>query len=195
VFAENPSTFQPGTWNGATLRMPVTNLDWNQCREACRRWGLVLPTESRWEYACRAGTSTRYFTGDDRVSLKGFANIGDVAFHKGGGPDFEPDFDDGFVVQAAIGMLKANAFGLHDVHGNAYEWCLDGYDGGDYGNRKARAGDGLRTPSLGARSHVTRGGGFRLGAGHARSALRSAFDRGYRADDLGFRPALSVTTF
>jgi len=195
LFASNPSQYQPGTWKGVTLRMPVTNVDWNQCREACRRWGLVLPTESRWEYACRAGTSTRFSTGDDTASLEGFANLGDEAFGRAGGTAFERHFDDGFAVQSAVGALKPNPFGLHDMHGNVIEWCLDGYDQDGYRHRKAAAGDGMHTPWRGSRTRVYRGGSFNTDAGIARSARRSRNAPGYRLLFLGFRPALSVTTF
>jgi formylglycine-generating enzyme required for sulfatase activity len=197
LFANNPSQYQPGVTHGGqsfTLRAPVTNVDWHGCREACHRWGLVLPTESQWEYACRAGTSTRYFTGDEMASLKGFANIADENFIKDGGTG-ESDFYDGFAAQASIGVLKPNAFALHDVHGNVWEWCLDRFDANAYGDFETATGDGLRIPWHGIGIGVLRGGSFRYVARIARSAMRRPYDPAARSFNVGFRPALSVTTF
>ncbi len=192
LWGKNPSSYQPGTWPGVTSRMAVTNVDWAQCRESCRRWGLELPTESRWEHACRAGTTTRFFTGHDVASLLGFANIADVTYGAAGGAGFERDFDDGMVVQGAIGGLKANPFGLHDVHGNVFEWCLDGHDVDAYGKRQPRVGDGLRGPLEGVRQRVARGGCFNGVSGFAFSAFRHQHGPTVRNADLGFRPALSI---
>jgi len=198
LFGSNPSQNQPGATPAGeriTPRMPVTNVNWYQSREACRRWGLALPTEARWERACRAGTSTRYSTGDSLASLKGFANTADRTFARAGGTRFDRDFEDGFVVQAPIGALKPNGFGLHDMHGNVSEWCLDGYDAKAYRNRTPAVGDGLRTPWRDARLRVYRGGTFHSVARAARSAHRGRVDPDYLDLIMGFRPALSIAPF
>ncbi|MAG57056.1 MAG: hypothetical protein CMJ83_12245 [Planctomycetes bacterium] len=91
-----------------------------------------------------------------------------------------------------MGSLKANPFGLHDAHGNVVEWCLDGY--APYDEREAREGDGLRMHWQSSRDRVFRGGSFLYDARFVRSAYRGRAGPG-SLDFLGFRPALSVTTF
>ena len=192
--ADNPSNFRAGeTYQGElmTPRMPVANVSWPRSREACRRWGLELPTESQWERACRGGTTTRFSTGDDLKFLTGYANIGDAARDRIYNGSYQRDFDDGVMNLAPVGVLKPNPFGLHDVHGNVWEWCLDGY--GRYDERQPRAGDGLGTHWLGARERVIRGGSFGHVARNARSAYRRGCDPDATANDLGLRPARRIT--
>jgi formylglycine-generating enzyme required for sulfatase activity len=114
------------------------------------RFGLLLPTESRWEYACRAGTRDLWSTGGDPASLKGLANL-------------RPEVDvDSFEGTAPVGTFPPNAWGLHDVHGNVAEWCrdfVDRYPG------NPRPGDGFRTPvATGTVFRCLRGGGWRASA-------------------------------
>ncbi len=190
MWDENPSRFRPGTWkdpNGkpTSLRMPVSNISWHDSREAGLRWGLVLPTEAQWEYVCRAGTTTRFSTGDALTSLQGAANVGDLTFQRAGGVSHDEGIEDGFVVQAPVGRLRANPFGLHDVHGNVFEWCLDGF--GSYADRSARPGDGLRTPWQGMPKRVLRGGSWNIRTRQARSSNRFRFDPEGRLNDCGVR--------
>jgi formylglycine-generating enzyme required for sulfatase activity len=109
----------------------VVNLSWNDCKAFCTWLGKVegrvyrLPTEAEWEYACRAGTRTRYHAGDDPDALAKVANVADAAAGK-----LFPQWrvsagDDGFAFTAPVGRCKPNAFGLYDMHGNALEWCED----------------------------------------------------------------------
>jgi serine/threonine protein kinase/formylglycine-generating enzyme required for sulfatase activity len=196
LWGSNPSTYVAGQQYGpgrvtVTLRNPVTSLNWDQARETCRRWNLELPTEARWEFACRGGTGHVYWTGNNLGSLKGAANFADRTAARFTIWQTEPDFEDGHVVHAPVDALRANGFGLHHVHGNVWEWCLDGYYGYDAW-RSVRSGDGLRGPVGGARSRVYRGGGFYDFATCARSANRSWNDPGSRNFDLGFRPALGI---
>ena len=87
-----------------------------------------LPTEAEWEYACRAGTTTRYYSGDDPETLAKVGNVADAAF-KAKFPDWRYTIkaSDGYVFTAPVGKFKPNAFGLYDMHGNAWQWCSDWY--------------------------------------------------------------------
>ena len=88
--------------------LPVTEVSWNDVDAALRKGGLQLPTEAQWEYACRAGTSTPWWTGADAMGVS-----------RGGVVDDAPC--------ASVGSKAANAFGVHDTSGNVMEWCRDGY--------------------------------------------------------------------
>ncbi len=96
--------------------------------------GYRLPTEAEWEYACRAGTITRYQSGDDPESLAKVANVADrtAAARYPGLGKFAIAARDGFVHTAPVGQLRANKFGLFDMHGNVAEWCWDAYGQGFY---------------------------------------------------------------
>jgi formylglycine-generating enzyme required for sulfatase activity len=114
---------------------PVGNVSWNDAVKFCewlsKKTGkqVRLPTEVEWEYACRAGTTTRFFTGDDPASLKGYANVPDEALRKKLGETADPKaffpFDDGYPFTAPVGSFKPNPWGLHDMLGNVFQWCAD----------------------------------------------------------------------
>jgi formylglycine-generating enzyme required for sulfatase activity len=126
-------------------------------------WKWALPTEAQWEYACRAGT-TRAFAGD----------LDEMAWYsENSGSATNP-----------VGTKKANAWGLHDMHGNVLEWCSDLY--GEY------VIGSLSDPTGATRGgiRVIRGGSWINNARGCRSANRSGGTPGIRYDDLGFRPAL-----
>jgi formylglycine-generating enzyme required for sulfatase activity len=98
----------------------------------------------------------------------------------------ESGIDDGHTCHAPVATFTSNDFGLHDVHGNVYEWCADGY--GTYLESEPRRQDGLRlTP--GARFRVMRGGSFDSRVNFARSAIRFRSVPGIRLAVLGLRPA------
>jgi formylglycine-generating enzyme required for sulfatase activity len=115
-----------------------------------------LPTEAEWEYACRAGTTTRYWTGNDPESLLAGANVPDQSFleHLGNQGYAVLAGRDGHGLLAPVGEYAANPFGLHDTHGNAWEWCQDGWDPKFY-EKKVRD-DPLAPTDRPA--HVMRGG-------------------------------------
>ena len=116
----------------------MVNVSWNDavafCKWLSRKEGKTyrLPTEAEWEYACRAGTTTRYYSGDDPETLAKVANVAD-ATAKAKFPDWKWTIkaSDGYVFTAPVGQFKPNAFGLYDMHGNAWQWCADWY-GKDY---------------------------------------------------------------
>jgi formylglycine-generating enzyme required for sulfatase activity/tetratricopeptide (TPR) repeat protein len=196
VTGHNPSLYKPGvtqTGGGkeADLRHPVEMVSWNDCDRVTRRLDLVIPTEAQWEYACRAGTSTPWYTGRDSLSLEGYANIGDLGaktnFSKG--TYLEEGFIDGYVITAPVGSFLPNPFGLHDMIGNVSEWCRDRWP--RYLD-PVIAGDGARDLwriNWSSEFRVHRGGTFR-------NVWRSAQHDGqlpiYRSEQYGLRPAVSI---
>jgi formylglycine-generating enzyme required for sulfatase activity len=154
---------------------PVVNVCWNDAVAFCQWLSFKegktyrLPTEAEWEYACRAGTTTRYYSGDDPESLAKVGNVAD-ATTKAKFPDLFRTIkaSDGYVFTAPVGRFQPNAFGLYDMHGNAWQWCSDWY------------GDEYYTVSpvddpTGAEAKyfcVLRGGAWDFGPFYARSASR-----------------------
>lgn len=170
---ENPSVSRSEiSTNGetGTLAHPVQNVSRPTCLRVLARAGCTLPTEEEWEYAARAGTTTPWWTGRDSKSLEGAANL------RWGGAD-------GFVSMAPVAQFRANAFGLHDVAGNVWEWCRDTF--GPYGRASA--------PDASAGIYgVYRGGGRGMGPSFARSARRWHAVPEIRNRSLGLRPARSI---
>lgn len=168
-----PSVSPPRFWGNELYNQPsqpVVGVSWYDARDYCEWAGLVLPTEAQWEYACRAGTLTRYWSGDREDDLERVAWC----------------FGNSNARLQFVGAKEPMGFGLHDMHGNIWEWCLDVYGSYEIG---ARAGDGLRHAPANAAKRVRRGGGFRALADFARSAIRGFHRPDERYDDLGFRPA------
>ncbi len=144
-----------------------------------------LPTEAEWEYACRAGTTTRYWCGDDPEGLAAVANVAD-ATAKAKFPDWNTiRASDGYVFTSPVGSFRPNAFGLYDMHGNACQWCADWYDKHYYA---ASPPDDPKGHDSGS-NRVHRGGSWNNRAGGCRSADRNGIAPGVRASDLGFRVA------
>jgi formylglycine-generating enzyme required for sulfatase activity len=158
---------------------PVENVSWDDCQEFCQqltkrllRKGVCrLPTEAEWEYACRAGTTTRVYTGDDETVLKTAA-----WFAGNSGGEHHP-----------VGELAANAWGLYDMHGNVNEWCgdwlLEGYSSEQQIDPVGPAEGSLR---------VNRGGNAYSRAVHCLSAMRYGNDPGFQHQYLGFRVCLQL---
>jgi formylglycine-generating enzyme required for sulfatase activity len=119
---------------------PVVNVSWNDA-VALAAWltrtegvRYRLPTEAEWEYACRAGTRTRYFHGDDPAGLSAVANTFDATaarYWPRWADRALPD-GDAHAFTAPVGSYPPNAFGLHDMLGNVWEWVADWHDDGYY---------------------------------------------------------------
>ena len=181
LMGSNPSIFQ-----GASL--PVENLSWHQARAYCaalttQQAGNIppgfeyrLPTEAEWEYACRAGTTTEFNYGPDLYCNQARFNYSSHS---------NPPASCGNPLGAApVGSYAPNAFGLYDVHGNVWEWCLDSY--GAYGS--APVTDPFVT---GGSSRVARGGSWEFASASSRSARRVDYDPGDQHLDVGFRVVLA----
>ena len=164
VVGNNPSSRNKGT------KFPVTDVSWNDSQDFIKKLnaktngGYRLPTESEWEYACRAGTKTAYSFGD--VLTKSDAN-----YNEPGGRIKE------------VGSYKPNAFGLYDMHGNVWEWCEDWY--GDYPAGSAIDPMG---PATGDR-RVMRGGSFVNYVSHVRPSHRNSNSPTSRSFVAGLRLA------
>jgi len=170
---------------------PVEMVHWHEAMEFCKKLSELpeekkagrtyhLPTEAEWEYACRAGTTTTFYCGMTLSSRQ--ANIhGEHPF--GGAAEKGPNF--GKTVK--VGSYRPNDFGLYDMHGNVWQWCLDGqrtYTG--------RAVDDPRGPETPGSARGMRGGGWREGA--VPTACRKFRDTaGYHGNYLGLRVLCECT--
>ncbi|MDB4644462.1 SUMF1/EgtB/PvdO family nonheme iron enzyme [Rubripirellula sp.] len=178
VMGKNPSRFK-----GANN--PVEQVSWEDAVEFCRKLSELpaekaagrvyrLPTEAEWEYACRAGTTTKYSFGDDD------SEIGNYAW-------FDGNSGNSGDTSHPVGGKQPNAWGLYDMHGNVWEWCQDWY--GDYPS-------GTVTDPTGATSgsnRVGRGGRWPGTAEDCRSAYRVSYDPRFRSRLGGFRVCLSLS--
>jgi formylglycine-generating enzyme required for sulfatase activity len=144
-----------------------------------------LPTEAEWEYACRAGTATQYWSGGEYGTLR---LVGNVRGTNDCDPAWVP-WDDGYPWTSPSGSFASNPFGLFDTHGNVREWCADWHDE-DYYRRSP--GKDPQGPSSGE-ARVVRGGSFDLYPAWARSANRASCPPGYALLDVGFRVAMSAS--
>ncbi len=143
-------------------------------------WEFRIPTEAQWEYACRAGTTTAFAFGDQLTDRQ--ANIGRP--YRGA----PPGFPDGSAT--AVGNYPPNAWGLHDMHGNEFEWCRDWYHARLPGGIDPDVYDRKGPPNRdGSFSRVRRGGAWMDGPEFCRSALRLRYEPERNADHIGLRVA------
>jgi formylglycine-generating enzyme required for sulfatase activity len=170
---------------GQPLR-PVEKVTWFEAVEYCQRlteleqsqgrllegYAYRLPTEAEWECACRAGTTTRFSYGDDRNETQ----LEDYAWFARNSESMTHN----------VATRRPNPWGLHDMHGNVWEWCLDRfegkYPGGSITNRPMTAQGNLR---------VARGGSWLYEPKGCRSANRDDYGPGNRCSDVGFRVVLA----
>ena len=173
-----------------TLMHPVNGVSWAMADRELGRLGLVLPTEAQWEYACRAGTTTPWWTGLDKGSLQGAANLLDKKIRSvfPGQADADESLYDGWITLAPIGTYRANRFGLHDVHGNVAEWCRDAFE--VYGWPQGTVGELDRLDST--QHRVFRGGSYLTPAANLRSSHRVALPPANSDAQLGVRPAREI---
>ena len=155
---------------------PVEEVSWDDCQQFLGKLNaktgtqsgkFVLPTEAQWEYACRAGSKTRYCFGDDKSGLGEYAWYGwnsDGKTHP-------------------VGKKKPNAWGLYDMHGNVLEWCQDWYEEGYYAKSPTDDPRGATTGS----NRVYRGGWW---SGICGLAKRGSDDPGGSSNFVGLRVSL-----
>lgn len=172
----NPDAAEPEYWADRELnqpRQPVVGVSWKEAKAYARWAGLRLPSEAEWEYACRAGTLTRYYTGDKD------SDLGRAGWYSENSKDnLHP-----------VGEKEPNAFGLYDMHGNVWEWVEDDWHK-DY--RKAPTDGKVWIDDPRGPFRVIRGGGKGCNARICRSATR-IFARVHRNNVVGFRLARSLS--
>jgi formylglycine-generating enzyme required for sulfatase activity len=185
--------FRPEHENGFAGKPdhPAEQIDWHEAR-AFLTWlakearnlpkGLVprLPCEAEWEYACRAGTDTEYSSGDGEVALE---LDGWHGGHSG-------------MTTHSVGKKRENPWGLHDMHGNVWEWCEDVYDSQAYSKRGhlwlAKAWTEEMSDEKGEPQRVVRGGSWILDPEWCRAASRLRWLPGVGVGNRGFRVFLGL---
>ncbi len=207
VMGTNPSYFaRSGGGKEAVAGMettdhPVEMVSWNDAAEFCAKLsqqeklkpfyfragetiapldgtGYRLSSEAEWEFACRAGTVTKYWIGEKDEDL---VRTGWFGGNSGGRTH-------------TAGELKSNPFGLDDIQGNVWEWVQDGWDATFYGQFQEKSATNPNGPFSAGSHRVLRGGSWGNSASHCRSSDRYARDPTHRDHGIGFRVSLPVGT-
>ena len=173
---------------------PVVNVTWNDA-QALAEWlsktegrRYRLPTEAEWEYAARAGTRTRYSAGDDPQDLLKVANVFDAssAAHWPHWRAMALPASDGHAFTAPVASFAPNAWGLFDMHGNAWEWVADWHEDDYYARSPLTDPQGPEKPAEGG-VRVRRGGSWHTWPFYARSSYRNWNDPSTRYTLVGIR--------
>ncbi len=179
----NSGDYQGLSLNGDT--QPVVQVTWDEASRYCEWAGARLPTEAEWEYACRAGTQTRFWWGDSETEAGKYANVADRTA-KAKWPGWAIfDTDDGYAVSSPVGNYQANAFGLYDIVGNVFQWCADWYDPGYYAKSPGEDPPGPERGTF----RVRRGGAWNCYPPSCCSAKREAVKPDSGTYETGFRCA------
>ena len=152
---------------------PVIHVSWNDANAFAEWMGCRLPSEAQWEFACRAGTTTEFGTGNNLTTSEANYN-GNYPHHIHPKGEYREK-------TMPVGSFAPNAYGLYDMHGNVWEWCSDGY--GEYSSE-------TKTDPEGPESlvhHIYRGGSWFNDARYCRSAYRSNDNPVNHDSTLGFR--------
>jgi len=172
VMSSNPSNFHSIFKNDDNL--PVENVSWYDVQKFIKKLNEMegsdkyrLPYEAEWEYACRAGTTTRFDFGD------GGWNLNDYAWYL-----WNSD-----LCTHPVGQKKPNSWGLYDMHGNVVEWCQDSW----HNNYEGAPSDGSAWEDGSSSNRVIRGGGWESSSVFSESGSRSCEYPGNCSNDLGFR--------
>lgn len=175
---------------------PVVNVTWNDSQALAAWLGRTegrryrLPTEAEWEYACRAGTRTHYHNGNELGSLSKVANVfdPDAAANWPKWKDFAVPVRDGYPFTAPVGQFEPNAFGLHDMHGNVWEWTADWHDEQYYAQSPVSDPSGPPEGTV----KVRRGGSWHTWPLYARCAYRNWNTPETRYTLVGIRLVMEV---
>lgn len=176
--------------SGLGADYPIEQVSWDDaisfCTKLSQKTGkqYSLPSESQWEYACRAQTTSNFHFGETITA--------DLVNYNGEYPYNGAPIGQNRAQSTPVGTFPANAFGLYDMHGNVWEWCLDQYqlnyltapiDGSAFLDPSSSAGSSKR---------VMRGGSWDYVAKGCRSSVRCSLDSGLRMNGCGFRVVLTT---